>query len=139
MHNKNLYNKVWLLKQLRLPQDIIEEISSCCFYDKVMVDIKNKKQMFLRSLTSPLISLRFEDGYRFLLIDKSKKTFESTNCQNCGDYGYATSQIPANIRCHCYRRFIFIDDGLPTIEDIIYEEEEYKRYREDRASMLGYQ
>lgn len=126
-------NKYWLLKQLKLPDDMREEISGYCFYDKDMIDIRNKKRICTDIIKCPLSSVRYADGHWVFFAYGWEKPIRATNCPDCGNYKFTLSSFSLNIWCNCYQNFDDYDNSYISIEDIENEEIEYRRYRDFRA------
>jgi hypothetical protein len=135
MERESVINKLWLLNQLKLPHDMIEEISGYCFYDEYSLHIRNNKEMVLYCLKNPFTNIKTYDGYWKIWVNKNNNPLQATNCPHCGNYRFANSYLAMNIICICSRNFEY-DETEISIEDIENEMEEYANYREGRAEFI---
>lgn len=138
MMNNIVANKLFLIKQLKLPIELTCEISSYCFYDVQASFIRNKMRSITQIFKSPLINGRNDMGDWWFYIEYGEKQFQAQNCTSCGNYivtnNYDTTD---SVLCSCiYREDTYIDNDYQTIEDIENEEEEYRNYRADRLETI---
>lgn len=137
--NTNVANKVWLIRQIKLPIELTDEISSYCFYDKEMTNTRNKLRTIVDVFASPLINGRGNYGEWWFWAEYGERQFQAHNCTRCSNYiitnNYATTD---SVLCSCiYREDTDSeDDDGPTIEDIENEEQEYRTYREGRREVI---
>lgn len=141
--NAIVVNKVWLVSKFDLPNDIIQEISSYCFYDKETINTRNRMRDMLEVFKIPLINGRNNNGQWWFWAEYGEKQFQALNCPNCGNYMSTNNyHITPSILCSCIYTNNSImannDDEYTTIEDIENEEEEYRNYREGRREIIMY-
>lgn len=138
--NNDVANKVWLIRQLNLPIELIDEISNYCFYDQEMTNTRNKFRDITEVFNSPLINGRGYNGQWWFWAEYGEKQFEAHNCTRCGNYiitnNYDTTD---SVLCSCiYRENTDSeeDEDAPSIEDIENEEQEYNNFREGRREVI---
>lgn len=136
MMNNIVANKVWLIRQLHLPIDVADEISSYNFYDKEKTNARNKMRSISNAFKSPLMNGYSNEGEWCFWAEYGEKQFQGLNCPTCGNYIVTNNyNVSTNALCSCVyseNTNINIDDYYVTADDIENEEEEYESYREYR-------
>lgn len=137
MMNNIVANKVWLIRQLHLPIELADEISSYCFYDPEVSNIRNKLRSIVEVFSYPLKHGRTILGEWWFLAKYGEKQFQAHNCTRCGNYIVTNNyDITDRVLCECVYREDEEDEYEVSIEDIQREEEDYRNYREGRREII---
>lgn len=140
-------NKVWLLRQVKLPHDIVEEICGYIFHDQYAASIREKKQNTISAFKTHLVNGAANNGHWWFWAGQHEMQFQANNCPRCGNYIFTNNdEVATNILCSCQETYYNNNDHTntntnedetgPTIEDIENEDEEYRDYREARREII---
>lgn len=98
----HVFEKVFLLRQLNLPFDMIEEINSMCFYDRETTNTRTTMRNILCVIKKPVMNGFSDTGEWCFWADEHENQFQGQNCLRCGNYSYAYyANTSTNLICHC--------------------------------------
>jgi len=133
MLSTSVFEKVFLLRQTKLPFDIIEEINSFIFYDNECANARTVKRTILRVIKHPVMDgFDPNSGHWCFWADFNENQFQGSNCLKCGNYNYAVSDN-IYLMCFCqnqhdnypiYENTMSDEDSIME-EDSIIDDEEY--------------
>jgi len=150
MTSYNSITKQMCINKFHLPNDLLNEIKSYCFYDiktwELMNFIKSKKKRIGYLFRNATISranpydLYFRDEntdeqwvfWTFDEEDGRNKQFQAFNCNCCGNYKIVANELyyTDKIICQCIINYDDLPD-LITISDDEYEEDEEDVFDDD--------
>jgi hypothetical protein len=101
MNISRIHEKVFLLRQLNLPFDMIEEINGLCFYDKESTNTRINMRNILNVIKTPLMNgFDRNTGHWHFWADNNENQFQSQNCVRCGNYIYII-HYNTKLMCNC--------------------------------------
>ena len=101
----HVLEKVFLLKQLNLPLDMIEEINGMCFYDREATNTRTNMRNILEVIKSPILNGFDEKGHWCFWADEIQ--FQGSNCLKCGNYirnSIIITRSNTRLLCNCHNR-----------------------------------
>ena len=100
----SVVEKIFIMRQIRLPYDINEEIIGFNFYDKETTIsrsiTRSKKQHLLNMIKRPIMKGYDETGCWCFWAGEEEPQFQSSNCFKCGNYVYVFGNNKY-MKCFC--------------------------------------
>lgn len=105
MSSISVLEKVYLLRQLNLPFDIVEEINNFVFYNYECANNRVIMRNILNVIKKPIMDgFDPNTGHWYFWADEHENQFQGSNCLKCGNYYNSNNLSVASdkVICHCF-------------------------------------